>query len=132
MMPVQADGGSGKPRACTVRQLGRPRNETHDLRNGFHKKLGKVPGAKHEIRFERSQVVEEDEFIEKYLQQPVAGDGVSIVDGLLQSSKVTVFKRFHIAMSELRLIFPRVTHPFQRWPTWLVFRSSRCLDSCSE
>jgi hypothetical protein len=40
----------------------------------------KVTGAKHEVGFERSEMIEEIEFIEKGLEEPLTGDRICDVD----------------------------------------------------
>lgn len=43
----------------------------------------KVTGPEHEVRLESSQMIEEIEFIEKGLEEPLASDRVGNIDGTL-------------------------------------------------
>lgn len=66
--------------------------DTRYSRQRLHQKLGKVARAKHEVRLERPEMIEEYKLVEEYLEQTLRGDRVRVVDRSLQAGEVAVLE----------------------------------------
>lgn len=62
-------------------------------RQGLHEQFCKVPCAEHEVRLERSEVVEERKLVKEDLEQALTRYRVRVVDRALQTSQVAVLQR---------------------------------------
>lgn len=107
--------------------------DTRYSRQRLHQKLGKVARAKHEVRLERPEMIEEYKLVEENLEQALRGDRVRVVDRSLQAGEVAILECCGASVALLALDW-RVwfTHLGPHWPTSPGSQSSRYPGSCNE